>query len=343
MTYVRYFLLLVVWPAISNGQQPDSNRAILSATLRTQVENLEHQYEIQLVLDPVFPIEMDFFVAKGDPAPLSLLQEYLPIFLKEWRLYPPELIRKSQLKRVILCRNLRYSQQLFGGLTDTTNKTLLINIDLSNNPPNSDYPLIAKAALCPIQDVKLNRTKEEKGRLLYLDCAIHHELFHFLDYRISGDLALDKAWEALNPPEFQYRKFGYISGVSTVVTSKYSGFISTYGLHSVAEDKAEIFSRMIMNLHEMECRANDDAVLGRKMGRLKQMVRQYCPEINDRFWNRIRALDRPRLTLPEDEDEWALAHPTLPPLPKVEEPKEEEIREVIDCSHKHRFHIRRLK
>jgi len=138
-----------------------------------------------------------------------------------------------------------------------------------------------------------------------------------MDYLMSEEFTVDPVWSQLNTKGFSYGLHGFdnvYEQSSTKVTNRFPGFISSYSLLNVAEDKAEVFSRMMLNLHEMECRAKDDAILGKKMDRLKLLVKEFSADVDDQFWQKIRYLNRPRLTPVGKEDPWAVAHPALPRL-----------------------------
>ena len=60
--------------------------------------------------------------------------------------------------------------------------------------------------------------------------------------------------------------------------------------------------------------AEDDVVLSKKIARMKTLLYSFCPDVDESYWQRLREMDRPRLTMPPYQDEWAKAHPTLPPL-----------------------------
>jgi hypothetical protein len=96
---------------------------------------------------------------------------------------------------------------------------------------------------------------------------------------------------------------------------------------------------MMMNLHEMECRGKDDAILAKKIDRIKEKLKGLYPEMDDRFWDKIRLLDRPRLTRTDSDDPWANTHPTLPPLPKMEESKSLPIGNAAYCLPRHRTRL----
>jgi hypothetical protein len=289
MKYLSYFLILVLWPFPAEAQQTGPNRAGLAAPLRAQVEQLERDYGSELILEnPGFPIlAQDSYVLIGEPASPASLQKYLPQFIEEWRLYPPQLIRKSQLKQIVICDNLKTDGGEIPGFTNAKQRSIVYNFGLDRS------------------------WEDEKPRFLFFRARIHHELFHHIDRQIRRDIYSDPSWEALNAPDFRYGR-RLLEETSPLVTNRFPGFITTYSQVALPEDKADLFSHMISNLHEMECRCKDDAILEKKTARLKKDLSDFCSDMNDGFWNKVRALNRPRLTLQGYEDPWARDHPTLP-------------------------------
>lgn len=272
----------------------------LSPAIIAELKQLEEDYNIQLVsIGPAFVPDGKRNVFMGMPLDPGMLQTYIPLFIKEWRLYPKSLIRKTKLRRILLCQDLIVNFVHQGAAPDPETKTIYFNLDALH---------LSK----PLEQIEQ-----------FFREAIHHQLFHYLDYQIDLDIQNDAAWAKLNEKGFNYgmnHRWNRYDHSTINVTNRYPGFISQYSLINTAEDKAEIFSRMMLNLHEMECRAKDDLILGTKIERLKQIVKGYCPEMDDQFWLKIRYLERPRLTPKGFDDPWAFAHPTLPELPRLCQP-----------------------
>jgi len=312
-------LMLLVGALPALAQKANSNRDNLTPELRLQVQQLEREYGVELVLDdPGFPIRTQYGPIAGTAASLSRIQKHLPVFIEEWRHYAPATIRRTRLKRVILGDDLTHDGMKIGGFCDAKNQAILYDFGSDRVWP------------------------DEGWQSFFLRVTVHHELFHVFDNCLSQDIYSDKNWEALNPSGFRY--WQPLLDIIPPVTNRYPGFISTLSQQAIPEDKAEIFSHMMLNLHEMECRGKDDMILGKKMEHLKLVLKEFSPEMNDQFWNKIRNLNRPRLTLPGIEDPWATAHPTLPPLPKVEEPKEAITTDAACFPRSHRIYLfRRCK
>ncbi|HQR07504.1 MAG TPA: putative zinc-binding metallopeptidase [Gemmatales bacterium] len=267
-----------------------------NSPLESQLRQLERDYGFELeMVGPGYKPEKKGLVIDAKPVEGDVLAYFLPMFVKEMQLYPRELTQKAKLKRIFFCSDLYVNGVSAGGVALEQKDTIIYSL----NSEVRGYTLT---------------------QLLHNDqSAIHHEFFHIVDSRINRNITVDAKWSELNVPGYRYGTFALndvYERMSTIVTNRFPGFISRYAQMNVAEDKAETFSRMMLNLHEMECRAKDDPILGRKIDRIKQMLQEFSPEMDERFWTKIRNLKRPRLTLKGKEDPWADAHPILPPLPK---------------------------
>ncbi len=299
MVLLPYLFVLLAWQS-ATAVKKHSLLDELSPSIIAELRQLENDYGIQLAsVGPGFQPDNRRNVFMGEPIDKGMLRVFIPVFLKEWQHYPKNLILKTGLKRVLLCQNLTVNGIPQDAAPDVEKKTIYFCL----MAPTSTYPL--------------------EHLVRFYHEAIHHELFHYVDYHLAEDIHVDAAWSTLNAKGFSYGRSGldnFYEQATTNVTSRFPGFISRYSQLNVAEDKAEIFSRMMLNLHEMECRARDDEILGKKMDRLKSVLKGFSPEMDDQFWEKMRYLDRPRLTLKGKEDPWADAHPTLPALPRLVEP-----------------------
>jgi len=300
MNILGMLLLFLANPVTDEPKKPSSIRDQLPTELVNEIRSLETDYGIVIELVQssfVRTINSDLVIS-GEPATVEATIAYLPGFIKEWRLYPREFIKKLRVDRVSFCCFLQSVnlKTLIGGTVDPSTNSLYYLLFGERSNKNDDW---------------LVRTRTH---------IIHHEMFHFIDHRLRGDIHVDPMWEKLNPTSFSYFHLKKWDPHAMMVTSLFPGFITRYAENSLFEDKAETFGFMMLNLHEMECRGKDDVILGRKMGYLKQVLKSYCAEIDQSFWTNIRCMNRLRLTSEGDPDPWAIAHPTLPALPKLEEP-----------------------
>ncbi|MFT3880036.1 MAG: hypothetical protein QM703_10305 [Gemmatales bacterium] len=47
---------------------------------------------------------------------------------------------------------------------------------------------------------------------------------------------------------------------------------------------------------------------------MKTLLYTFCPEMDEPFWQRLRDMKRPPLTMPPYQDQWAKDHPSLSPM-----------------------------
>jgi hypothetical protein len=187
------------------------------------------------------------------------LKNYLPMFVEEFSLYPPECIKRSDLKKVIVCKSLRFAEQLRSAIPDYAHDTLYL--DCENGIWSSAY----------------------------MRHTVHHEYFHIIDWKDDGRVYEDKEWSALNPKGFKYGTGGKNNQDNDAygTGANLSGFLSAYATTGVEEDKAEMFANMMVRYKAVERRAQADAVIASKFARMKELLKQFCPEMDDAFWRKI--------------------------------------------------------
>jgi hypothetical protein len=179
--------------------------------------------------------------------------------LAEFLVYPPDLIRRSRLRRIILCRSLSFAGQDRSALTDYDHDELYLDV-----------------------------VKGEYNRF-YQREVIHHEFFHIIDYQDDGQVYSDDHWARLNPESVRYGDGGTkiqdnpLSGLPTDIP----GFLSSYAMSGVEEDKAELFAHMMTEYAVVSKRAATDNVLREKVSALKALLARFCPEMDDTFWNGV--------------------------------------------------------
>jgi len=66
-------------------------------------------------------------------------------------------------------------------------------------------------------------------------------------------------------------------------------------MSAVQEDKAEIFSHMIIQYEKLEQLSRTDVFLRKKIDRMKDLLRAFSPEFDQGFWEeRLKAKPIPR-------------------------------------------------
>ena len=224
-------------------------------------------YDLEIVSkSPGFPHSTSWGPIDGQSAALEDLQRYEPLFCEEFSLYPKSLVRKTKLRRIVMCHELKLSGQRRYAIPDFEHDTLYLDVGMNDQPA------------------------------IYLRKVIHHEFFHIIDYRDDGLLYEDERWKSLNRPDFMYGKGGAAAlGDSTTgeLTTKYAGFLTHYATTGVEEDKAEVFAHLIVNAATVTDRVAGDEILADKIDQMKSLVQTFCAEADQTFWVRAGKLPRP--------------------------------------------------
>ena len=163
------------------------------------------------------------------------LRWYGPIFLSEFAVYPPRFVKATTLRRIVLCSRLALRGRPVEAITNLDRSTLYFDV----GPSSSSYQ---------------RRT-------------IHHEFFHVVDYSDDRGYA-DEEWEELNPPSFSYGSGGWSMRMDPTAwrpDDSIPGFLNKYSTSGVEEDKAEVFSHMIVDYAAVNDRTKTDTVLRHKV------------------------------------------------------------------------------
>jgi len=210
-----------------------------------------------LAADPGLPVATRYGAIEGRAAEPADVAAYAPVLAAELRRYPPELVRRAGLRRVALCADLAFAGQRRNAVPDFQNDTLYLEVKRGS----------------------MNR--------LYLRKVIHHEFFHIVDLRDDGRLYRDDAWALLNPPGFRYGSGGRTAqdlAATSVLTTRYPGFLNHYSTTGVEEDKAEVFANLLVEPEVVRRRIAADPVLAAKVARMKELVAAFCPAVDEAFW-----------------------------------------------------------
>jgi hypothetical protein len=260
-THACALVLALVLIAPSGSQSEDKS----SAPSTEALAKLAKAYEIEIVAAARFPVQTPYGLIAGTSATRQFLDRYVPLFSEEFELYPPALIKRAALKRVVLCEDLSFAGEPRGAIPDFANDTLYLDVRCAADSPRFERK------------------------------AIHHEFFHIIDLRDDGAIYSDSEWAALNGVGFKYGAGGRSAqGIPTtsVLTDEYSGFLNHYSTTGVEEDKAEMFANLLVDYAYVEQRAGRDGVLRAKVERMDLLLAQFCPELNGEFWRAVKAKTR---------------------------------------------------
>lgn len=251
-----------IWscPACAATVKPEDDACRCGATLVTpngDLNKLARKWGIQIVVDvgSIYPRKTaSGHTIDGKTAPKKSVEEFCALMAAELAAYPDDFFRQLELERIVLCRDLRRNGDEFGGLSEYDTDTIHYEIT------------------------------QGKDLKFYQSSKIHHELFHFIDYRDDADIDRDESWEKLNASGFKYdaNRSGWWG-----FEEKNPGFLNTYSMTAVGEDKAEIYGHLAVRPGQMEERGVKDKVVRKKIQRMKELVKKYCPSLDDEFWKAL--------------------------------------------------------
>lgn len=245
-------LVVVGFSRVCRATEADESISCLEETAK--------RYQVDVVFTKTkFPVATSFGQITGMDADVRTLNKYAALFCREFNVYPPSLIERAQLKRIVLCTELAFAGQRRNAIPDFEHDTLYLEVERGGHNPD------------------------------YLRKVIHHEFFHIIDYRDDGVVYGDERWSALNPAAFKYGSGGINAQetpTTSVLTTDYPGFLNHYSTTGVEEDKAEVFANLIAAPDEMQMREKTDPVLADKIRTMKELLGKFCPDLNDEFWTK---------------------------------------------------------
>jgi hypothetical protein len=186
-----------------------------------------------------FELPLGHGVISGTSATTEQLEQATRWVREELGRYPTATLAGAQLRRVVLCGELREDRQTIPSLPNY-NRTLLLDAHAEES---------------------------------YLRRLIHHEIFHFIDLADDGSVLRDVAWTKLNPSGFSYGHGGRtMRGSAASVAPPPDGFVSGYATSALEEDKAEVFAEMMWAPEALRQRSEADPVLRAKMERIRAIT-----------------------------------------------------------------------
>lgn len=249
----------------------------MSTQATSKVDVIKKHFSLLCDLRRLYKIEIVTDERSTDPvinyqlANIETITSYLEFLRDELSVYPPSLVNKLQLDRIILCEDLRKLKRPVCGC--------------------------ASMALLFADNLALRMLLSKKNTI-YLDVAyggtadglvtVHHELFHATEaHGNNRPPNLDEDWPRLNPSTFLYEH-----EVSEYAAKRYpldvDGFLTDISMQSAREDQAELFSHMIVNMARVEQFAEKDKYLQAKVARMKQIMHSFSSEFNAQFWKARR-------------------------------------------------------
>src|SRR5260221_3760798 len=99
-----------------------------------EVLEMGQKYHLNIVLSrPEFPVALSTGTILGKGAEAKNIESYWSLLCSEWNLYPPELVKKTALRRIILCEDLAFENaagvsQLRTALPDYEHHDLYLDV-----------------------------------------------------------------------------------------------------------------------------------------------------------------------------------------------------------------------
>jgi hypothetical protein len=195
----------------------------------------------------------------GKVADDAKVAAYTRLLQDEYAQYPPAFFRNTGLKDIVICADLAYGEQKREASYDVEGGRLYF-------------------------DARLGGEYEH-----FLRETMHHEYFHFVDLGPGMKNVSRFNWPDLNAPEFSYGTGGenMRNSDAGVLRSDLPGFLTQYATASEDEDRAETFSHLWADPAFVKTRVAVDPVLESKVERIKAVVAEIVPEMDETFWSMV--------------------------------------------------------
>lgn len=191
---------------------------------------------------------------------LKALKAYGAMLIDEWSKYPYDWVTDSQLKSIVLVKNLKVSDAARAAMPDPIGDALYYDITY--------------------------------GVDQYAREVLHHEYNHVVEFNFYNTYNReDTEWKAFNPAGFKYGE----GGASAYTDPNYvdrdhpsAGFVSEYAKYALEEDKAELFAYLMTdNYDDLEDWAATDSALAGKVNYYKRFIRSVTPEMSGSYFDQI--------------------------------------------------------
>ncbi len=185
------------------------------------------------------------------------IERYLPLLAEELRLLGKPLLQRLDVKQIVLCGGMKLGEVVRGAIPRPSASVMYYDVAWGNWSP------------------------------VYQRRCVHHELFHYLDERDDGQLWRDPAFAKLNPKDFKYGNGGASAqgdSSASLPSETHPGFLTPYARSGVEEDKAEVFSFLLVDPTYVAQRCATDKVLQQKVDFVRALLLKYCAEFGAEAW-----------------------------------------------------------
>jgi hypothetical protein len=195
------------------------------------------------------------------------LDNYFPLFFMNFWFYPPEVFNRRIIKKFYFCEQLMFATSTY-------------------SQPRAACPEWSQThSMIYAMEYQSNQ---------YLAEVMHHELFHYLDFMISGskvDSKVQADWETLNPKGFHYGSGGQYEREYVNINKKdQMYFVSHYSMTDCCEDRAEAYCRLMTrnsNWHNEQSQ-----VIEKKIEKLRNFMKildpTYIGNNNNYYYERLQ-------------------------------------------------------
>ena len=196
---------------------------------------------------------------------------YFPLFFLNFWFYPPEVFSNRVIKKFYFCQEL------------------LITTSSYSQP----------RAACPEWTYQCMLYRMQFDPQYYLAEVMHHELFHYFDYMVSGsrvDRQIENDWSKLNPKNFHYGSGGeYEREYINIADKDKKSFVTHYSMSQCCEDRAETYCR-VMTRNTKWYNKQSKTIIN-KTNKIKDFMRMHDPNYignkNNSYYERLQNfLDR---------------------------------------------------
>ena len=177
---------------------------------------------------------------------------YLPLFFLNFWFYPTDAFHHKIIKKFIFCNELIFSTSTYS----------------------------QPRAACPEWDkthsMIYSMQIQDKD---YLAEVMHHELFHYFDFMVSGsrvDSKIEADWNKLNPKGFSYGSGGeYEREYMDINKKDQMYFVSHYSMSQCCEDRAEIYGRVMTKTTEWKNELSKNVL--QKFKKIEDFMKDHSP------------------------------------------------------------------
>jgi heat shock protein HspQ len=194
------------------------------------------------------------------------LDYYFPLFFLNFWFYPSDAFHHKKIEKFIFCEELIISTS-------------------SYSQPRPAFPEWDKTHSM-IYRMKI----EDKD---YLGEVMHHELFHYFDFMVSGsrvDSNIEAEWNELNPSDFIYGGEKDYKSYMENNNKEQIYFVSKTSMKQCCEDRAEIYSKLMTQTSEWENELSKN--VQKKLKKIKDFMKKHSPNyignINNHYFERVQ-------------------------------------------------------